>query len=79
MTAHGKQGAAVPKAKRHTLNDFRRHTGERVIYLSVATGKPAETGIVSHVDDKWVYVHYEGSPGPIATHPDNLRLMRRQR
>ncbi|NKS97465.1 hypothetical protein GS498_09635 [Rhodococcus hoagii] len=41
---------------------------------SVATGKPAETGIVSHVDDRWVYVHYSGSQGPLATHPANLRL-----
>ncbi|NKV95037.1 hypothetical protein [Prescottella equi] len=57
-----------------SLHEFRRHAGKRVVYLSVATGKPAETGIVSHVDDRWVYVHYSGSQGPLATHPDNLRL-----
>ncbi|RDI32407.1 hypothetical protein DEU38_103140 [Rhodococcus sp. AG1013] len=60
--------------KRCSLNQFRRHTGKRVVYLSVATGKPTEVGIVSHVDERWVYVHYSGGQSPLATHPDNLRL-----
>ncbi|MDH6279487.1 hypothetical protein [Prescottella agglutinans] len=74
MTARGKRGAVAPGTKVHTLNDFQQHTGERVVYIDVATRQSKEVGIVSHVDSKWVYVHYEGSPGPLATHPNNLRL-----
>ncbi|NKS66390.1 hypothetical protein GS461_09895 [Rhodococcus hoagii] len=72
MTTHSKQGLA-PR-KRRTLNDFRQHLGARAVYVDVETRQPTEVGIVAHVDNKWVYVHYDGSPGPLATHPDNLRL-----
>ncbi|ORL34999.1 hypothetical protein [Prescottella equi] len=72
MTTRGKQGPAV--RKRRTLNYFRGLAGKRVVYVDVETRQPTEVGIVAHVDDRWVYVHYDGSPGPLATHPDNLRL-----
>lgn len=72
MIARSKKGSG--SRKRRTLNDFRGLAGRRVVYVDVETRQPTEVGIVAHVDDKWVYVHYEGSAGPLATHPDNLRL-----
>lgn len=72
MTAHTKRGSRT--RTRRTLNDFRGLAGKRVVYIDVETRQPTEVGIVAHVDDKWVYVHYDGSPGPLATHPENLRL-----
>ncbi|WP_139812424.1 hypothetical protein [Prescottella equi] len=72
MTTHSKRGTRT--RARRTLNDFRGLAGKRVVYIDVETRQPTEVGIVANVDNKWVYVHYDSSPGPLATHPDNLRL-----
>ncbi|ROZ49361.1 hypothetical protein EEB13_05400 [Rhodococcus sp. WS3] len=52
--------------------------GGRVTYTDPGTGAK-ESGVISHCDEKYVYVHY-GEPAVIhATHPDNLKFDRSRR
>lgn len=62
-----------------TLEEGRQNIDATVIYYSVATRKPSETGVIVSVDDRWIYVQYRGSQKPIGTHPDNLTIDRSSR
>jgi hypothetical protein len=58
------------------LSTARRKIGAPVVYHSVATGLPADVGVITRVDDRMVWVRYAGSTHSIETHPDNLQLRR---
>lgn len=57
-----------------TLDEARDNTGAHVIYSAVPG--QAEEGSIACTGRKYVYVRYLRSPSPLATHPENLTLMR---
>ncbi|GAA3175975.1 hypothetical protein GCM10020255_067120 [Rhodococcus baikonurensis] len=54
------------------------NTGKRVVYTNPST-REKESGVISHCDDKYVYVHYGDPPIIHSTHPDNLEFDRSRR
>lgn len=56
-----------------TLEQARRHVGAAVVY-TVPHGLLTEDGIITSVNEKWVFVRYGRDRHAKATHPDNLDL-----
>jgi hypothetical protein len=56
-----------------TLDEGRRNIGSKVIYLSGHT--PAEEGVITGVNDRYVFVRYGSQVTSAATPPSQLRLL----
>lgn len=62
-----------------TLARAERHIGRRVIYSSVASGKPAETGVITGLGPRGLVLVDYGDGAIHPTHPDNLTLISKER
>ncbi len=60
-----------------TLNEARRHVGHGVVYRT-AHG-PTEQGVITSVNDAYVFVRYGTDAGSQATRPEQLELLARER
>lgn len=57
-----------------TLDEARAHTGEKVLY-SARPGQ-ADEGVISSVNETYVFVRYGRQQTATATRPEDLTLMR---
>jgi hypothetical protein len=56
-----------------TLDEAAAHVGEKVVYRT-AYGR-AEEGVITSVNDRWVFVRYGASAGSMPTAPEMLTLL----
>lgn len=56
-----------------TLDEAREHVGAGVVYLP--PGRPREDGVITSVNDRYVFVRYDGDKGSKATTPTDLILL----
>lgn len=60
-----------------TLDEAREHVGHKVVYRAphVRRSEAGEEGVVTSVNDHYVFVRYSSKAGSQATYPAQLTLM----
>jgi len=59
------------------LEKAAEHVDREVIYRPPGGGE-RERGVITSVNDTWVFVRYEGQLSSAATHPANLTLAKKR-
>lgn len=62
-----------------TLDEARARIGSAVVYRASHPGAAAEQGIITSVNDAYVFVRYGSNPGSAATRPEDLTFLTGER
>jgi hypothetical protein len=61
-----------------TLDEARKHIGNKAVYRAPHVGlhEPGEEGVITSVNERWVFVRYLADPVSKATPPECLTPVR---